>query len=61
MPKDRQKMEKQEFQKAVITADKQLPYIWNDDKDNTPDDFKRPTLGTFFGGVNFDKKGNIIR
>jgi len=59
MPIDRQEMEKKEFKRAALEAEQRLPYVWNQEKDDTPDDFKRPSLG-FFGGVNFDKEGRII-
>lgn len=48
-----------ELMKAVPEAESKLPRIWND-KSVGKDDFKRPDLG-FFGGVNFDKNGKIIR
>lgn len=60
MSDKRKEFEKKEFMKAVKVAEKNLPYVWNEEKDKTPDDFQRPSLG-FFGGVNFDKEGNIIR
>lgn len=58
MPKDRQEKEEKELRKAAVVAESKLPRVWNQEKDNTPDDFKRPQLG-FFGGVDFDKDGNI--
>ena len=59
MPKNKQIKEKMEFRKGAIQAEKSLPHVWNQEKDDTPDDFKRPVLGRWFGGVNFDKNGKI--
>lgn len=49
---------KKGFQKSAAKIESKLPYVWNDGKDNTPDNFKRRG---FFGGVDFDKEGNILR
>jgi hypothetical protein len=59
MPKSRQKKEEKELRKAAVCAEKNLYNVWNKEKDNTPDDFKRPVLGRWFGGVDFDKNGKI--
>jgi len=61
MSKARQSEEKQEFNKAVKIADSKLSTAWNDDKPQSVPDGKRPMFGSYFGGVEFDKEGNIIR
>ncbi len=61
MSETRQQMEKKEFSKAVTVADKMLDNSWNDESSQGIDTSKRPMFGTYFGGVNFDKDGKIIR
>jgi len=49
------------FQKSAASDEKKLPGIWNKEKSNEVDTSNRPELGCYFGGVNFDKEGRIIR
>lgn len=60
MPKERADYEEKELKKAVKEADKMLSKVWNDTPSNERDTSKRPMFG-YFGGVNFDKEGHIIR
>ena len=54
---------KEEYRKMFVDSaervDTRLDSVWNS-KSEGSDDFKRPDLG-FFGGVDFDKNGRIIR
>ena len=61
MSKERQEEEKKEFNKAVKIADQKLSTSWNDEPSKAIPDGKRPMFGSYFGGVNFDKNGDIIK
>lgn len=62
MPEKQKKKEKKEFLKAANVTEKHLPYLWNQEKDNTPEPNKSNLeFGQYFGGVNFDENGKIIR
>jgi len=61
MPKKMQKKEEKELRKAAVHAESKLHGVWNQEKSKAIDDSKRPEFGCYFGGVNFDKNGKIIR
>jgi len=50
-----------DFQDSANRVEKQLATVWNPKESKPIPDGNRPMFGTYFGGVEFDKKGNIIR
>ena len=61
MPKEQQDKERKQFRQGAVEAEKSLPRAWNPEIGNSPDTDKRPMFGCYFGGVNFDKDGKVIR
>ena len=60
-PQEREEF-RQMFEKSALDVDKNgtLDRIWNDQPGKASDISERPMFG-YFGGVNFDKNGKIIR